>query len=465
MQARADFEASIASAPAQAIPAPGLQAAISAAQSLPATGGTWNELTARPFINDPINRGQNFGVGWHFVSGRMTAFTSSGSTLYAGAPSGGVWRTNDNGKHWTAVSNGVPRLPVGALATNRSDGSVWVGTGEANNASENQYGVGTFRLARGSSTWTRVGGQELNGAGIYRISWIHGYVYAATSHGLYRRSASASSSAAWRVVLKPDPNPFNSPYRTSFITDVIAVPGTGGRRIMAVDGWAGYSTPAAIRYNGFYVGSGKAGSFHRIKPSGDINPHEIGRTSLSSSGGWLYAVVQDTATDSLVGEGAFVSKSGNPAGPWQTIATSDQLANSDSALAPPNADLTSYFPGVQADYNQYILADPHNRRHVYLGLEEVYETVLLGGGRQRPGRQGLLGRHAGQRRVVLPHRHEPSRAGLHRGRRRHDRRSQERPAGGRGVRVPRHVHDDRRGSDVDGDLPVVSDRDRSSEPV
>ena len=27
------------------------------------------------------------------------------------------------------------------------------------------------------------------------------------------------------LVLKPDPNPSGSPYRTSFITDVIAVPG------------------------------------------------------------------------------------------------------------------------------------------------------------------------------------------------------------------------------------------------
>lgn len=378
IQARADFEAAIASAPAQAIPAGGLQAAIASANSLPATGGTWNELTARPFLNDPVNRGDNFGVGWYFVSGRMTAFTSSGSTLYAGSASGGVWRTTDMGNHWTPVSNGLPRLPVGALATNPSDGSVWVGTGEANNASENQYGVGTYRLARGSSTWTQVGGSELDGAGTYRISWINGYVYAATSHGLYRRSASAPNSAHWQVVLKPDPNPFNSPYRTSFITDVIAVPGSGGRKIMAVDGWAGYSTPAAIRYNGFYVGTGAAGSFHRVKPRGDINANQIGRTSLSSSGGWLYAVVQDTSTDSLVGEGAFVSKSGNPAGPWKTIATSDQLANSDSALDPPNADLTSYFPGVQADYNQYILADPNNRRHVYLGLEEVYETTNVG---------------------------------------------------------------------------------------
>ena len=37
-------------------------------------------------------------------------------------------------------------------------------------------------------------------------------------------------------------------------------------------------------------------------------------------------------------------------------------------------DLTTYYPGIQADYNQYILADPKNRQHVYLRLEEVFES-------------------------------------------------------------------------------------------
>ena len=376
---RGMFELSIAAAPASNVPSRGLLAAVSAAENMRATGGRWAEVTARPFINDPIPRGANYGVGHHYVTGRMTAFTSSGGTLYAGAASGGVWRTTNLGGHWSPVDGGLPRLPVGALMTDR-DGSIIVGTGEANNASENQYGVGTYRLRRGSSTWHRVGGDELDGAGVYRISSIHGYLYAATSHGLFRRAESASDSRHWRVVLKPDPNPFNSPYRTSFITDVIAVPGTNGRKILAADGWAGYSgQPSSVRYNGFYVGTGGNGSFHRIRPHGDIDRHAIGRTSFSTSHGWLYAVVQDTDTDSLYGEGLFLSRSGNPAGPWKRVADSDQLANSDSALVPPNPpDLTSYFPGVQADYNQYVLADPRNPRHVYLGLEEVYETTSAG---------------------------------------------------------------------------------------
>ena len=112
---------------------------------------SWDEVTNKPFLNDPVNRGANFGVGWGDVTGRMTALTHSGSVVYAAAASGGVWRSHEQrGAPGREVNAGLPRLSVGALATDPSDGSVWVGTGEANNASENQYGVGVYRLARGS---------------------------------------------------------------------------------------------------------------------------------------------------------------------------------------------------------------------------------------------------------------------------------------------------------------------------
>jgi hypothetical protein len=158
------------------------------------------------------------------------------------------------------------------------------------------------------------------------------------------------------------------------VTDVVEVPGTQGRKLLAVVGWAGYSDPPATQDNGFYVGGGAPGSFKRIALSGDIDPSGIGRTTFSASGGWLYAVVASSAPatqGTLVGEGVFVSKRG-PAGPWRRIATTNKLANSDSALG--EAD-SGFFPGVQVDYNQDITADPRDRNHVYLLLEEVFEST------------------------------------------------------------------------------------------
>ena len=59
------------------------------------------------------------------------------------------------------------------------------------------------------------------------------------------------------------------------------------------------------------------------------------------------------------------------AGPWTKIADEAKLAASGSALAVGSG----YGVGVQAWYNQTLAVDPANAKHVYLGLEEVFQTT------------------------------------------------------------------------------------------
>jgi hypothetical protein len=50
------------------------------------------------------------------------------STYYAGAASGGVWKTTDGGIRWTPISDQMPVAAIGALAVAPSDpGIVWAG--------------------------------------------------------------------------------------------------------------------------------------------------------------------------------------------------------------------------------------------------------------------------------------------------------------------------------------------------
>src|SRR5437879_7635478 len=54
------------------------------------------------------------------------------STYYAGAASGGVWKSTDGGNRWTPVFDKQPAAAIGSLAVSPSDPSVvWAGTGEA----------------------------------------------------------------------------------------------------------------------------------------------------------------------------------------------------------------------------------------------------------------------------------------------------------------------------------------------
>ncbi len=72
-------------------------------------------------------------------------------------------------------------------------------------------------------------------------------------------------------------------------------------------------------------------------------------------------------------KGVYVSNSGSVAGPWTRIADSRKLANSGSALK-QSVGGKGYGPGIQSWYNQFLAVDPADPNHVYVGLEEVYET-------------------------------------------------------------------------------------------
>ena len=90
------------------------------------------------------------------ISGRTRAFfvdasDASQNTWFAGAASGGVWKTTNGGSSWETSSKGLPNLGTNALAQSLSDPDViFAGTGE-------QYGGG-----------------DINGSGLFK-STNHGH--------------------------------------------------------------------------------------------------------------------------------------------------------------------------------------------------------------------------------------------------------------------------------------------------
>ena len=367
-------------APALTVSGRALAAAEAQAAALPSLGGRWTQLTTGtdsaqpPGYTDPI--WSNAGAGFRNVSGRATALAADGSTLYAGFADGGVWKSTDAGQNWTPIFDQGATLSIGSLAVNPADHSLWVGTGEANTNADSYQGQGVFRSTNGGASFSLVGGGELSGFTSYRLVFDgQGNVYDASNNGLWRRSATSIHSP-WTLVLKPDPNPTSNPYQTSFITDVVVEPGSGGATVLAADGWRGQGNPPAdTAFNGFYrsTNHGQAGTFSELTLSGAINAGDIGRTtfSYSSDGSKLYAMIEAPSTLGL--QGIFVSANGNPSGPWMLVASSTTLCNSGSGGCS-----TGVTPGVQAWYNQFLVVDPNNAKHLFAGLEEVYQSFDAG---------------------------------------------------------------------------------------
>ncbi len=84
------------------------------------------------------------------------------STYYAGAASGGVWKSTDGGNRWTPVFDKQPAAAIGALAVAPTDPSVvWAGTGEAWVIRDSDViGNGIYKSTDAGKTWTNMGLQD-----------------------------------------------------------------------------------------------------------------------------------------------------------------------------------------------------------------------------------------------------------------------------------------------------------------
>jgi sugar lactone lactonase YvrE len=366
-------------APGSSLSGGALVSAVQAKDALPTVGGAWQEMTTEAYNGQPPNYTDPFwgneGAGFSIVGGRTTALAQTpDGDWFAGTADGGVWRSSDQGQHWTPTFDNMPSLSIGALAVDPTDGSLWVGTGEANTSQDSYAGAGVYRSANDGTTYQRIGddisgNNPLESHTVFQLTFDpNGNLYAGTNDGLWRKAAGSST---WDEVLAPAGEPQFPPYANQ-ATSVVIVPGSGGMDVVAAVAWRSADFPT----NGFYESTDGGLTFSAVTVSGDIDASDIGRTTFaySADGTKLYAIVESpnmlNAGAASVLQGIFVS-TGAPAsvaGPWTKIADATKLTDSGSA-AP-----TFGSPGVQAWYNQDLAVDPADPNHVYAGLEEVYQS-------------------------------------------------------------------------------------------
>ena len=79
-------------------------------------------------------------------------------TYYAGAASGGLWKTEDAGITWRPVFEDQDTHSIGALAVSASDPqTVWAGTGEPHIRSNVTIGDGVYKSTDSGESWTHMG--------------------------------------------------------------------------------------------------------------------------------------------------------------------------------------------------------------------------------------------------------------------------------------------------------------------
>ncbi|MGV4925927.1 glycosyl hydrolase [Streptomyces sp. BHT-5-2] len=352
-------------------------------RSMGHTAGDWGHVTKKVYDSDDpryrdVNSNSSGGAG--HVTGRITGIAADDQGyVYAGGANGGVFRSRTGNGHWQPIADKLPSLSTGTLALDHAH-QLWYATGESNTGATAFVGTGVYVLKdprHGTfQPGGRVGGAELESTVIHALRFAGDTVWAATSRGVWSHSAT-ELSGPWKLEFAPNPAylPGGSkasdpaaPYKN--IANDIAVDPKDPSKVLLAVGWRGGDS-----YNGLYAK--RNDGWQRVAGLGDLpsDSTDVGNMTFAAAadGSRLYAIdqspTQTTANPDSGLKGVYVAKSGSPFGPWTQIADYQKLRGSGSAL-----QTAGYMPGVQSWYNQFLQVDPADPDHVYLGLEEVFET-------------------------------------------------------------------------------------------
>jgi photosystem II stability/assembly factor-like uncharacterized protein len=168
-----------------------------------------------PFNSATISGLGARNIGSATMSGRISALAgikepSGKITLFVGAASGGVWKSDDSGTRYRPVFDEQPVQSIGCITIDpRNSKNVWVGTGESWTRNSVSIGDGIYKSTDGGETWTKAGLPKSE-----RISQIvvspksSDTVFAAvpgalwndsTDRGLYRTNDGGKN---WQLILK-----------------------------------------------------------------------------------------------------------------------------------------------------------------------------------------------------------------------------------------------------------------------
>src|SRR6476646_476249 len=154
-------------------------------------------------------------IGSAAMSGRVSALAgtkepSGKITLFVGAASGGVWKSDDGGTRYRPVFDEQAVQSIGAIAIDPNNTkNVWVGTGECWTRNSVSIGDGIYKSTDGGETWNHLGLEKSERIG--RIAVAPGKsdtVFAAVPGGLWSDSPdrglykTSDGGKTWKQVLK-----------------------------------------------------------------------------------------------------------------------------------------------------------------------------------------------------------------------------------------------------------------------
>lgn len=111
--------------------------------------GNWQSLGLDEWVNN------NFVPG----NGRINVVYKDpnfDNVLFAGSPSGGLWKSSDDGDSWEPLTDNIPVMGVSGVVVDYNDPDIiYISTGDDDN--QDTYSVGVLKSTDGGDTWNTTG--------------------------------------------------------------------------------------------------------------------------------------------------------------------------------------------------------------------------------------------------------------------------------------------------------------------
>ena len=267
-------------------------------------------------------------IGPAGMSGRVAAVDAVAADpdrIWIGAATGGVWKTTNGGRNWTAMFDDQPVAAVGAVSIFQPSADiVWVGTGEGNPRNSVSVGNGVYRTLDGGESWQHLGLDETER--IHRIIVDVANPDVATVCALGRAWGeneqrgvfhTRDGGNTWKKILYVDE-------RTG-CADLVVDPSNPRKMIAAM--WEFRRWPWFFRSggagSGLYVTVDGGSNWRRLTPEDGLPEGELGRSGLAfapSDPSRVYALIETDAENSI-----YASRDGGFG--WSRVGDHELLGN------------------------------------------------------------------------------------------------------------------------------------------